>query len=346
MTIDYRSDTLTKPTPAMLRAMMNAEVGDDVYGEDPTINLLQDKLADMFGMEAALFCASGTMCNQIAIRLHTQPQDEVICDQRSHIYRYEAGGIAANSLASVRLLDGPRGVLSADMIEEAINPDDMHFPPSSLVSLENTVNKGGGVCYEMETLEEIYTLCQKEKLGLHLDGARLFNALVAKKQDPKDFGRIFDTISVCLSKGLGAPVGSVLLLPQKWLSKAQRIRKLMGGGMRQGGYLAAAGLFAIENHVDRLAHDHLHAKKIEEVLMTHPGILEVMPVETNIIIFHPDPSWMSVSQLIEVLGKQGVRVSPFGKEYIRIVTHLDISTEMLQKSLEILEKTTSRITAG
>ena len=346
MNIDYRSDTLTKPTPAMLEAMMKAEVGDDVYGEDPTINLLQTKLAEMFGVEAALFCASGTMCNQIAIRLHTQPQDEVICDQRSHIYRYEAGGIAANSLASVRLLDGPRGVLNADMIADAINPVDMHFPPSTLVSLENTVNKGGGVCYDMETLEEIYALCQKEKMGLHLDGARLFNALVAKQQDPKDFGRIFDTISICLSKGLGAPVGSVLLLPEKWLAKAQRIRKLMGGGMRQGGYLAAAGLHAIENHVERLAQDHHHAKKIEKVLLHHPGILEVMPVETNIIIFQPDPSWMSVSELIAVLGEEGVKVSPFGKEYIRIVTHLDISKEMLDKSLEILENTSSRITVG
>ncbi|MEM7512205.1 MAG: GntG family PLP-dependent aldolase [Bacteroidota bacterium] len=346
MTIDYRSDTLTKPTPAMLEAMMNAHVGDDVYGEDPTINLLQEKLADIFGMEAALFCASGTMCNQIAIRLHTQPQDEVICDHRSHIYRYEAGGIAANSLASVRLLDGPRGILNADMIAEAINPDDMHFPPSSLVSLENTVNKGGGVCYEMENLEEIHQFCQKEQLGLHLDGARLFNALVAKKQDPKDFGRIFDTISVCLSKGLGAPVGSVLLLPKKWLPKAQRIRKMMGGGMRQGGYLAAAGLYAITHHVERLAQDHKHARQIEEVLIKHPGILEVMPVETNIIIFQPDPSWMTVSQLIEVLGKEGVKVSPFGKEYIRIVTHLDISEQMVDKSIKILEKTSSRVTVG
>lgn len=322
----------------MLEAMMQAEVGDDVYGEDPTINALQTYVTDLFGMEAALFCASGTMCNQIAIRLHTQPQDEVICDQRSHVYRYEAGGIAANSLASVRLLDGHRGILTADMIAEAINPDDMHFPPSTLVSLENTVNKGGGVCYETKNLTSIAQLCGEKEIGLHLDGARLFNALVAKKQNPKDFGRIFDTISVCLSKGLGAPVGSVLLLPQKWLAKAQRIRKLMGGGMRQGGYLAAAGLYALQHQVDRLAVDHQRAAILADMLSSLPGIIEVMPVETNIIIFKPDPSWMSVPQLVDQLGIEGIKVSPFGKDYIRIVTHLDISEEMVAKSLEVVKR--------
>ncbi|TAH01906.1 MAG: aminotransferase class I/II-fold pyridoxal phosphate-dependent enzyme, partial [Sphingobacteriales bacterium] len=259
MIADYRSDTVTRPTPAMLAAMMNAPLGDDVFGEDPTINQLEQLAAGTFGYEAAIFCPSGTMTNQIAIKCHTQPGDEVICDKNSHVYIYEGGGIAFNSGASVRLLEGDRGRITAEQVAESVNPDDVHRPISRLVSLENTCNRGGGSCYNLTEIEKIRKVCNQHGLILHLDGARLFNAMVARKEDPQAYGKLFHSISICLSKGLGAPVGSLLLGNQAFIKKARRVRKVFGGGMRQAGVLAAAGIYAMENHVERLTQDHLHA---------------------------------------------------------------------------------------
>jgi threonine aldolase len=284
--IDFRSDTVTKPTEEMLAAMFTAKVGDDVFGEDETINALEEKCALMFGMENAMFCPSGTMSNQIAIKCFTQPLDEVITDQTAHIYRYEGGGIMFNSGASVRLLNGDRGRITAEMIESEINPiGNVHHPHSSLVVLENTVNRGGGSYYTLDEIEPIYHLCKLKGLKLHLDGARLFNALAATGDHTKSYGKYFDGISICLSKGLGAPVGSVLLGSNDTIKYARRIRKVLGGGMRQAGFLAAAGIYALDHHVDRLAIDHSNAKRIADVLLDLPFVKSIMPVDTNIIIF-------------------------------------------------------------
>lgn len=283
--IDLRSDTVTRPTPEMMQAMMQANVGDDVYEEDPTINKLQEKAAGIFDMEAGLFCPSGTMTNQIAIKLLTQPGDEVICDRLAHIYNYEGGGIAYNSLASIRLLHGERGRFTPDDVLENINADNIHYPRTSLVALENTLNKGGGCYYTLQQIAAISEVCKANSLALHLDGARVFNALVATGENPFDYGKYFDTISVCLSKGLGAPVGSVLLGSEKLIREAKRVRKVMGGGWRQAGFLAAAGLYALDNHVQRLAEDHQRAKTIGNTLQELPFVEEILPVDTNIIIF-------------------------------------------------------------
>ncbi|MDB5012134.1 MAG: threonine aldolase [Daejeonella sp.] len=289
MIVDLRSDTMTRPTAGMLQAMMEAKVGDDVYGEDETVNALEHKLAGIFGMEAGLFCPSGTMTNQIAIKCFTNPMDEVILDEKSHVYRYEGGGVAYNSLASVRLLQGERGLLTPELIEQNINnQDDIHYPKSSLVVLENTVNRGGGSFYTLSQIEPIYHLCKLKNLKLHLDGARIFNALAETKDDPKKYGHLFDGISICLSKGLGAPVGSVLLGNRETIGKARRVRKVFGGGMRQAGFLAAAGIYALDNHVQRLKTDHLHAKTLELALSKLSYVKDIIPVLTNIVIFKLD----------------------------------------------------------
>ncbi len=285
MTIDYRSDTVTRPSAEMRQAMMNAKVGDDVFGDDPSINELEELTANIFEMEASVFCPSGTMTNQVAIKCHTNPGDEVICETGSHIYQYEGGGIAVNSSASVKLINGDRGRITAAQVEEAINPEDIHRANTSLVSLENTANRGGGSCYELNEIKKIQRVCKQHDLKLHLDGARLFNALVANTETPKEYGQIFDSISVCLSKGLGAPVGSVLLGPKEFIKKARRIRKVFGGGMRQAGYLAAAGIFALKNNVERLQEDHHRAKQIAQALSTKEFVGKILPVETNIVIF-------------------------------------------------------------
>lgn len=336
--IDLRSDTVTKPTAAMLEYMMSAEVGDDVFSEDPTVNRLEEKAAALFGMEAALFCPSGTMTNQIAIRLHTRPQDEVICDKRSHIYLYEGGGIAYNSLASVRLLDGDRGRIRAEEIEENINnPDDIHFPRTSLVSLENTMNKGGGCYYQLEEIERIHKLCKAHDLGLHLDGARFFNALAETAENPQEYGRLFDTISICLSKGLGAPVGSLLLGTNAHIKQARHIRKVMGGGMRQAGFLAAAGIYALDHHVDRLKEDHQRARALAAVLQEQVYVKEVVPVETNIVIFTLAED-LEPKSFLEALAEAGMLAVPFGKREIRLVTHLNFTDEQLEQATEILRQ--------
>src|SRR3954466_13437372 len=285
MIVDLRSDTVTKPTPGMLEAMWSAKVGDDVFGEDETVNALEQKAADMFGMEAAIFCPSGTMTNQIAIKCFTQPLDELIADQTAHVYRYEGGGIAFNSGVSTRLLNGYRGILTAEMIEPEINADNIHYPHTSLVVLENTVNKGGGSCYTLDQIKPIAELCKAKGLKLHLDGARIFNALAHTGDNAVDYGKYFNGISVCLSKGLGAPVGSVLLADKETIKYARRIRKVLGGGMRQAGFLAAAATYALDHHVERLKIDHAHAQILAEALSKSSAVTNVLPAETNIVLF-------------------------------------------------------------
>ena len=334
--IDLRSDTVTRPTKEMLQAIMSAEVGDDVYKEDPSVNALEDKLAKMFGMDEALFFPTGSMANQAAIKLHTQPAEQLICDKWAHVYNYEGGGVACNSGVSCKLVDGHRGMITAQQVEENINPPDFyHSPLTSLVCLENTTNKGGGACYDMEEIKKIREVCNKHNLGLHLDGARLFNALVAKNEDPKDYGKIFDTISICLSKGLGTPLGSVLLGNKKIMKNAIRVRKVLGGGMRQVGFMAAAGIFALDNNVTRLEEDHRRAKEIGEVLKKQSYIGEVETVETNIIIFYlKDPS--TEAAFMEKLQQEKIRISNMGQGKLRIVTHLDYSEEMHQRFIDVL----------
>lgn len=337
MVIDFRSDTVTRPSKEMLEAMMSAKVGDDVFGDDPSVNELEKLSADMFGMEAALFCPSGTMTNQIAIKCHTQPGDEVICDLTAHIYQYEGGGIASNSGASVRLLNGDRGRVTAEQVEAAINPDDVHKARTRLVALENTSNRGGGSCYDFEEIKRIRKVCDDHKLFFHLDGARLFNALVAKNETPKQYGAVFHSISICLSKSLGCPVGSLILGTKDFIKQSRRIRKAFGGGMRQAGYLAAAGIYALNNNIDRLKKDHDQAKRIAGVLRKKDFVSDVMPVETNIIIFHLTPKYSS-QQFIEKLKEDNILGHAISPTSVRLVTHLDITEEMVDKTIESIEK--------
>ena len=334
--IDFRSDTVTLPTKGMREAMQNAPLGDDVFGEDPSINALENYAAAMFGMEAAIFCPSGTMTNQIAIKCHTVPGDEVICDENSHVYQYEGGGIAFNSGCSVKLLQGNRGRINADQVKAAIQPDDIHRPVSSLVSLENTANRGGGSCYEWNDLLAIREVCSQYSLGFHLDGARLFNALVARKETPDQYGRLFDSISICLSKGLGAPVGSLLLGKHQLIKKARRIRKVFGGGMRQAGSLAAAGLYALQHHVSRLEEDHQHAQLITNALARKSFVKEILPVETNIIIFILQPG-MDPKDLVARFHEKGILLFATGSDRLRMVVHLDITAGMIEKTITIIE---------
>jgi threonine aldolase len=338
MEINLVSDTVTRPSVEMLNVMFNAKVGDDVYKQDPTVNELEETLADLFGMEAALFFPSGTMANQTAIKLHTQPGEQVICDKYSHIYHYEGGGASFNSGVSCCLVDGKRGMITADLVKNAINdPEFYHAPLTSLVSIENTTNKGGGACYEIETLQAIKQVCTENNLKYHLDGARLWNALVAKKQHPKQFGELFDTISVCLSKGLGAPVGSVLLGTKEDMKRALRIRKIFGGGMRQSGYLAAAGLYALQNNINRLEIDHRRAKELGSLLEKMPWVANVEPVETNILIFGLQPS-IDEKLFMEKLKQKGILISSMGHGKLRIVTHLDYKEVMHEYVMEVFTK--------
>lgn len=334
--IDLRSDTVTKPTEGMMQAIINAEVGDDVYKEDPTVNRLERKLADMFGMDEALFFPTGSMANQAAIKLHTQPADQLICDKWAHVYNYEGGGVSFNSGVSCKLVDGHRGMITAEQVVENINPPDFyHSPLTTLVCLENTTNKGGGACYDFEEIKKIRKVCDEHNLGLHLDGARLFNALVATKEDPKEYGKIFDTISVCLSKGLGTPLGTVLIGNKEVMKNAMRVRKVLGGGMRQIGFMAAAGIYALDNHVERLAEDNKRASEIGENLKEQSYIGEVEPVETNIVIFYlKNPS--DEAEFLDALKKENIRISNMGQGKLRVVTHLDYSEEMHQRFLEVI----------
>ena len=335
--IDFRSDTVTLPTPAMLAYMQAAPVGDDVFGEDPSINALEAKTAGLFGMEAGLFCPSGTMTNQLAIKTHTQAGDEVICEELSHIYQYEGGGIASNSGASVKLLRGNRGRITAEQVLAAIHPDDVHKPISKLVSLENTCNRGGGACYDFSEIEAIQKVAKSNGLGLHLDGARIFNAIVHKKEDPTQYGKVFDSISICLSKGLGAPVGSVLLGAAPFIKKARRWRKVFGGGMRQAGSLAAAGIYALDNHVERLKEDHAKALEIKTALLKKDFVKEIFEVETNIVIAHIEGKY-NATELAVALKEKNILVIAMTPALIRFVVHLDITNEMLASTLETIEK--------
>jgi threonine aldolase len=343
--IDLRSDTITKPTSAMLEAMMQAPVGDDVYGEDPTVNALEEKTARLFGMEAGLFCPSGTMTNQIAIKAFTQPGDEVICDRLAHIYNYEGGGIAFNSAASVRLLHGDRGRFTADDVRENINDDNLHYPRTALVALENTVNKGGGCYYALDQIAQISQVCRANGIALHLDGARVFNALVETGDDPAQYGAYFDGISVCLSKGLGTPVGSVLVGSRELIAKGRRIRKVFGGGWRQAGFLAAAGIYALDHHVQRLREDHRRARTLGEMLRAMPFVTGVLPVETNIVIFSL-PSGEMTKTVLDYWRSQGILAAAFGKDSIRLVTHLQFDDAQLEQFAQVLKKMPLAQTAG
>ena len=337
MIIDLRSDTLTKPSQSMLAAMMQAEVGDNVFNEDPTITALEEKVAQMFGHEAALFCPSGTMTNQIAISVHTQPGDEVICEKSSHVYKYEGGGIAVNSSCSIKTIEGTYGKITPEEILANINPDDAHFPVSKLVSIENSTNIGGGNVYSIEEIKAIYDLCKANNLIFHLDGARIFNALVTTGNSPKEIGQYFDSISICLSKGLGAPVGSVLLGSKDFIYKAHRRRKVFGGGMRQAGYLAAAGIYALDNNIDRLADDHKAAKLLSDTLSTLPYVKEVLPVKTNIVIFKLDDS-ITGQAYIDKLAQHNIIALSLGPDLVRFVLHLDVTSEMVEKVNNTIKK--------
>ena len=338
MEINLVSDTITKPSVEMLQYMFNAQVGDDVYKQDPTVIALEARLAAMFGMEAGLFFPSGTMANQTAIKLHTQPGEQLIADKYAHVYHYEGGGVSFNSGVSCCLLDGNRGMITAEQVAGAINdPEFYHSPLTSLVCVENTTNKGGGACYDLEELKKIKAVCDANNLKFHLDGARIWNAVVAKKQHPREFGALFDTISVCLSKGLGAPIGSVLLGSKESIHRALRIRKILGGGMRQVGYLAAAGNFALDNNIAKLVDDHRRAREIAEVLSRQQWIGKIEPVETNILIFSVRTG-LSEKLFIEKLKEKNILISALGQGKLRIVTHLDYKEVMHTYVLETLQK--------
>lgn len=327
--IELRSDTFTKPSPAMLEVMFSAKVGDDVFGEDEVVNSLEKKAAELFGMEAAIFCPSGTMTNQLAIRTHCSPGSEVICDAQSHVYIYEGGGIAVNAFSSVKPIHGHQGKITAEQVRISINnPNDIHQPISKLVSLENTANRGGGSIYDFNEILKIKSVCEEKNLTLHLDGARLFNALVETKETPIDYGQVFDSISICLSKGLGCPVGSLLLGKNDFIQKARRFRKLMGGGWRQAGFLAAAGIYALENNIQRLKEDHMRAKRIGEFLSRSKDVKSVYPVETNIVIFEVN-DYITAKEYVDKLALEGIRCIPFGPQLIRMVTHLDFTEDDL-----------------
>jgi threonine aldolase len=330
MIIDLRSDTVTKPSEKMLAHMAAAPVGDDVFGQDPTVNKLEALAACLFGKEAGLFCPSGTMSNQIAIKAQTQPGDEIICDANAHIYYYEGGGIAFNSGCTTKTLNGNRGVFTAKQLTEVLRPADLHFPNTSLVSIENTCNRGGGKIFDFQEIQKIRQVCLSNNLNLHLDGARLFNALVASNTAPSEMGLHFDTISICLSKGLGAPVGSVLIGSNETIAKGRRIRKVLGGGMRQAGYLAAAGIFALENNVTRLEEDHKAALNIQSMLEECCYVNSILPVETNIVVFELDEK-IVVPDFLNHLSDAGILAFQVGPNRVRFVTHLDLPPNTLEQ---------------
>jgi threonine aldolase len=340
MEINLISDTVTKPSPEMLQAMFQAKVGDDVFKQDPTVNAFEKMVADLFGKEAALFFPSGTMANQTAIKLNTNPGDQIICDKWSHIHLYEAGGASFNSGVNFNLLNGHRGLITAEQVKAGINdPEFYHAPLSKMVGIENTTNKGGGACYDIEELKKIKQVCSDHHLKYHLDGARLWNAIVAKKQHPKQFGELFDTISVCFSKGLGAPIGSVLVSDAETMHRALRIRKIFGGNLRQSGYLAAAGIYALKNNINRLEDDHRRAYELGQALQSLPWIEKVEPTETNILIFEVKKS-LNEKEVIAKLKAKGILISSMGQGKLRMVTHLDYRQVLHEYVLEALEKMT------
>jgi len=338
MIVDLRSDTVTKPTPAMREAMMQAPVGDDVFGEDPSVIELEKKCASLLGMDAAVFCPSGTMTNQIGIKILTQPYDELICHKGAHIYKYEGGGLAGNSLVSVRLLEGDRGRISVEEIEANINNvQDAHQPITSVVALENTVVREAGSYYTLNQVKTISEFARKHGLKMHLDGARFFNAIIKTGDKAIDYGSYFDSISICLSKGLGAPVGSVLVCKKELEPKARRMRKAFGGGMRQAGFLAAAGTYALNNHITRLKEDHVRAAELGKGLANASWVKSVMPVDTNIVIFSVT-NQTTPEQILNKLAEYQIKAIKFGAKEIRLVTHLDFDDAMLEKTIEAFKK--------
>lgn len=334
---DFRSDTVTKPTKEMMEFMMEAPVGDDVFGEDPTVNSLEKKAAQLMGFEAALFCPSGTMTNQIALTVHLGPGTEVICHEESHIYQYECGGIARNAGASVKLIRGNKGKVNADDIEGAIRPNDIHMPRTRLIALEDTVNRGGGIVYDVKEIQKIRKIALEKEIPLHLDGARVFNALVATGEKPKGYARYFDSISICLSKGLGAPVGSVLLGSKDFIAESRRIRKVFGGGMRQAGIIAAAGIYALDHHIDRLKEDHTRAKYVAEILRKLNSIKDVWDPETNIVVAELNDQ-EDQNKVLEEFALNGIRLIPFGKGLLRAVTHININDDDLKRLNDAVKK--------
>lgn len=338
MDVNLISDTVTRPTTGMLEKMLEAHVGDDVFKEDPTAIELEAKVAQMFGKQAALFFPSGTMANQSAIKVHTQPGEQLIADKDAHVFNFEGGGVSFNSGVSCRLIDGKNGMFNAQQVKSAINaPEFYHAPITSLVCIENTANSAGGSCWSLDDIKDIRTVCNQNNLSMHLDGARIWNAMVAKKEKPSQYGELFDSISVCLSKGLGCPVGSLLIGDHEFISKALRVRKILGGGMRQIGYLAAAGLYALDHHIDRLAEDHQRAKALAEVLKEKSFVTAIEPVETNIVIFYLDQR-VAVTAFLKVLEDQGIRIIHLGQGKLRMVTHLDYTSNMHSWALEVLKK--------
>ena len=335
---DLRSDTVTQPTPGMREAMMRAPLGDDVFGDDPSVRELEEKCAKLLGMEAAVYCPSGTMTNQIGISILTRPYDEILCYRGAHIYKHEGGGLAGNSAVSVRLLDGDRGRLGIDELAANINDkNDTHQPLTTTVALENTVVREAGSYYTLKHVASVSEWARSNGLKMHLDGARLFNALAETGEKPSDYGQHFDTISICLSKGLGAPIGSVLLCSKELEYKARRMRKAFGGGMRQAGLIAAAGSYAIDNHIGRLKEDHVRARKLGEVIKGLKWVQSVMPVDTNIVIFRI-PKRLTCDTVLKGLSAQGVRAVRFTTHEIRMVTHLDIDDDKLNHTIDVLKK--------
>lgn len=337
MLIDLRSDTVTKPTKEMLDAMYSAEVGDDVWGDDPTVKALEEKTAALFGHEAALFCPSGTMTNQIAIKVHTQSPGEVVCEETAHIYCYEGGGIAFNSGLSTRLIRGQKGQFTLEQLDAEINAEDVHFPSTQLVSIENTSNKGGGTVWDLDEIERISKFCRDKRIPLHLDGARLYNAIIAQNSSEKDIGKHFESISLCLSKGLACPVGSLLIGSEDFIYQARRIRKVLGGGMRQAGYLAAAGIYALDHNIKRLADDHRKAEKLAQILKSAPFVDEVVTPQTNIVLFKLNKS-ISTENFVRQMLSKNILVAAMGSQTIRLVTHIDFKQEMINE-FEIAIKT-------
>lgn len=336
MEVNLISDTITKPTPEMLKHMFEAEVGDDVFKKDPTINALEQKVADLFDHEAALFCPSGTMTNQIAIRVHTQPLDEIICDETSHIYLYELGGYSFNSGVSIQIVRGENGIMSSEQVNDLVRPEADWYPNSKLVIIENSCNRAGGNYYTMDEIMPIRKVCDDHQMALHLDGARLFNVLVETGESPIQYGEIFDTISLCLSKGLGAPVGSVLSGPAVLINQARKVRKVLGGGMRQAGYLAAAGIYALDHNVERLKIDNDRAKEIGVFLNEMPYVSEVLPVKTNIVIFKLTEAFKPVD-FIEILKSKGIMAAPMSIDTVRFVFHLDVTEAMMGRLKDVLK---------
>lgn len=337
MTIDLRSDTVTKPCKAMLEAMFSAGIGDDVFGEDPTVNELENYTASLFGKDAGLFCPSGTMSNQLAIKSQSEHGQEIICDQHSHVYLYEGGGLAFNSGLSVALLPGERGRLNAAQVSAAIRATNVHFPETAVVSLENTHNRGGGSIYSLQEIKAIRKVCDENKLRLHLDGARIFNALVESDYSASDIGKQFDTISVCLSKGIGAPIGSVLVGDAVTLSRARRFRKVLGGGMRQAGFLAAAGLYGLRNNISRLKEDHHRARILGATMASLSVTEEVIPVDTNIVVTRLRND-MPLDKFLKELDSRNIKAAAFGPQAVRMVTHLDFDDDMLEKTVQTLKQ--------